>query len=75
MRASTGNAVTAIATPMNSEKLRNGTSADESREYKPNASHTPSRKGTIMPVYAIVTISRARSRTAPRCSSRPTRNM
>ena len=48
MRASTGKAVTDIATPMNSAKLVNGTSLDDEARIEAQRERAPSRNGTTM---------------------------
>ena len=55
MRASTGNAVIDIATPMNSAKDVNGTSRSTSRGYSQSASAAPSRNGATMLACEIAT--------------------
>ncbi len=75
MRANTGNAVIAIATPMNRAKLVNGTPSCESRGYSSRATAAPSKNGATMLACDTATVACARFRSSPAFSSSPTRNM
>ena len=67
--------MTAIATPINSAKLVNGTPAGASSPNSPNASSPPSKNGTIMLACEIATAAWACDRSCPGLNSNPTRNM
>ena len=75
MRASTGNAVIDMATPMNSAKLSSGTPSGDRRGCSHRARAAPSAKGTTMLVCEMTTVWVARDLRRPAFSSRPTRNM
>src|SRR5512140_3302718 len=71
IRASTGNAVMLMDTPMNIANDRNGTAGDDSREETASANSEPSPNGTMMLRWLMVTAARARPRNSPRSNSSP----
>ena len=75
MRASTGNAVIDIDTPMNSRNDENGTPAGASESNSTNASAPPSANGATMLACEMTMVIERRARSTPRSSSRPIRNM